>query len=214
MLVLSACLLLARPQGQALPAGIRRLSESGSGDAYVGITIEYFSTTDCSNRPTYYGYAEPAEGEPPYSGAQCATPAGTCGDDCLGWQGSCPSVDTTEHMYYNLFTDSVVRDGLEYQMLDDDCETSYDWSAFWDHSWVPGSCRTCMQMFGDDCPGSTKALKISCGELEDTSTGEGGGGGMLFRIIVPVAGGVLALGGLAFHLTKKSKVAQVQAGSA
>ena len=66
-------------------------------------------------------------------------------------------------MYWT--SSGVQRAGLNYHIMDSDCQTSYAWSGVFDISWTVPTCQSCQTVFGADCEGGTEAVKFSCGDV-------------------------------------------------
>jgi hypothetical protein len=56
------------------------------------------------------------------------------------------------------------RNGLDYQVMDADCQTSYAWSALQDIPWTVPTCQSCETVLSSACDGGIKAIQFSCGD--------------------------------------------------
>ena len=66
---------------------------------------------------------------------------------------------------------SLQRDGLDWQIMDGNCQSSASWSALTNRNWDVPVCKSCNTIFGSGCAGAASHVKISCGD--HTTSGSG-----------------------------------------
>jgi len=126
----------------------------------VGITVQYFDNSDCSGAALAGAYGMSPGGNPPYA-TGCIHPT----SDPVGFIGSCPALNTTDMKYWRTGGGgSLVRDGLDWQIMDRDCTTSASWSATTNRNWDVPVCKSCNTIFGQGCAGAASHVKFSCGD--------------------------------------------------
>jgi len=140
--------------------------------ADVPISVQMFTTNDCSGTPTVKGTAADA-----LTDAQTISgtshPAGMCITTLGGgvsFMGSCPAADTTTMQYYNAGTSTLEQQGMRYcWMTNGDCSGTCSSSAVFAtvKDWSVPVCKSHTDIFGGPSSYGIQSVKLSCVDAGD-----------------------------------------------
>ena len=135
--------------------------------ADVPITVQMFTSNDCSGTPTVKGTATDA-----LTDAQTISgtshPAGMCITTLGGgvsFMGSCPAADTTTTQHFNVGTSTVEQQGMRWcWMANGDCTGTCSSSAIFakTKSWSVPVCKSHTDVFGGPSSYGIQSVKLSC----------------------------------------------------
>lgn len=168
--------------------------------AQVGITVQMFKKSDCSDKPTAQGFASTPLSDKETLGGK-THPADMCISKFgsgISFMGSCPSNTTTTMQYFDLKTSKLEQDGLRYcYMANGKCSGACVSSAVFStvKKLAVPLCLTCQQMFGGSCANGVKAVKVMCGDHTPPPANTA-------VLVAAIAGGIVGFVLLLFCLKK------------
>jgi len=148
--------------------------------ADVPITVQMYTSSDCSGSPTAGGTStDPLTDAETMGGT--SHPAGMCigGNNELGggvsFMGSCPSLTTTTMQQYNVATSTVTQQGMRYcWMVNGACSGTCGSSAVTMNpsaaSWSVPACQSFTAVFGGPSSSGINSMKFSCGDQTTSGT--------------------------------------------
>ena len=156
------------PHGQMIATKALLLAAFQLVSADVPISVQMFTSTDCSGTPMVQGTAaDPLTDAQTLSGT--SHPAGMCINSLGGgvsFMGSCPSLATTTMQQWD--GSSVTQQGMRYcWMTSGDCSGTCSSSAAFTAvaGWSVPACQSHTAVFGGSSAFGINSVRIGCGDL-------------------------------------------------